>query len=61
MDHLFLRRILIIVLIGLGIIFLIYSSYNKPKAKEDFLGKSVRAQGIIIILLIIMIAIILLL
>jgi hypothetical protein len=61
MDHQIVKRLLIIVLIGLGIVFLIYSSYNKPKSGEDFLDKSVRIQGTMIILAIIIVGIILLL
>jgi hypothetical protein len=61
MDHQIVKRILIALLIGLGILFLIYSSYNKPKSGEDFLDKSVRIQGIIIIIAIVIVAIILLL
>jgi len=61
MDNIIVRRILIILLVGLGILFLIYSSHNKPKEKEDFLDKSVRIQGIILIIAIIVAAIILLL
>jgi polyferredoxin len=61
MDHQIVKRLLIVLLIGLGILFLIYSSYEKPKAREDFLGRSVRIQGIIIIIAILITAIILLL
>jgi hypothetical protein len=61
MHIVFVKRLLVILLIGLGILFLIYASNEKPKSREDFLGKSVRIQGIIIILTIIIAGIILLL